>query len=461
MLLPAQYTEENGLGLGKIFDRVKINAKDYDDIIDKIVNTSLSDVLDGDRLSVEKLSEAIGTSDSIILNYAQTLKNAEGNIDLTIASTKGLNAYLEKSGNKFNFAAIKATLFNAALNAGIILLASFVVDGTIKGLDAINLTVEEQAEKITELKTSYEVLQSEYDTLSQKQDITDAEKRMLEYLERRLELDKRILKAEEHQLFEEKTGTKFTDWFDKDNYNVQYAEETSIDRINTNPDNYAFLSKLYDKKMDDIKATQEQIAEWTKYRDTVAEDSYAWNVYQSHIDNAQNRQTAAMKDLEDRADIMTTNLGKYADIIEYFEECLASDELNDEDTSIAEEHLKNWQELYNSTEKMLAEVQKLNGTYDDTNDRIAKSIRSIYDDHGMVDRYAYSDEESGYEKLVEYTNKLTPEQKELWLATTDGIHNAEKAIKTFEVELAALEGLEIEDPAGEAFPLYSKTSAQN
>ncbi len=112
MLLLAQYTKENGIGLGKIFDKVKIKAEDYSDIIDKIVNTNLGDVLDGDRLSVEKLSKAIGSSDSVILSYAETLKDTDDNIDLTTASTEGLSAYLKKSGNMFNFAAIKATLLN-------------------------------------------------------------------------------------------------------------------------------------------------------------------------------------------------------------------------------------------------------------------------------------------------------------------------------------------------------------
>lgn len=61
MLLLAQYTEENGVGLGKIFDSFKVNADDYSDVIEKIKKTKLKDVLDGDKLSTEKLSKAIGT----------------------------------------------------------------------------------------------------------------------------------------------------------------------------------------------------------------------------------------------------------------------------------------------------------------------------------------------------------------------------------------------------------------
>lgn len=151
MLLLAQYTEESGIGLGKIFDRVKINAEDYSNVIEKIAKTSLGDVLDGDRLSVEKLSKAIGSSDSIILDYAQTLKDTDGNIDLTTASTEGLSAYLEKSGNMFNFAAIKATLLNTALNAGIFLVASVAIQGIAKALDNYIHRVEKARERTDEL----------------------------------------------------------------------------------------------------------------------------------------------------------------------------------------------------------------------------------------------------------------------------------------------------------------------
>lgn len=432
------------LQLGELFDDHKFNVDHYKEIIDKFNTLDLSKAkyLNPDNSkNWNAIAKAIEGCDEASLSYFKTLDNGNGTINNQSASIEGLRAHLKATGQSFNFAAIKATLLNAALNAGIMLLASFVVNGIIKGLDAINLTVEEQTEKVENLKLSYKGLQSEYDALSQKQDLTAAEKRRLEYLERRLELDGRILKAEEHQLFEEKTGNKFTDWFDKDNYNVQYTEETSINKLNTNPDNYAFLSRLYDKKMNDIAATEEQIREWKKYRDSVAEGSDAWNVYQSHIDDAQNRQTASMKDLENSADKMTVNLGKYADNIEYFEERLASGDLNEEDTAVAEKQLNNWRGLYESTEKMLTEIQKLDGTYNDIEDRMAQSIRSVYDDHGLVDREAYLDDEFGYEKILDYTNKLTPEQKELWITATDGIHDAQKAIEAYEAELAGIHGL--------------------
>lgn len=181
----AQYSEDKGISLGNIFNKAKINAEDYSDIIEKIVNTNLGDVLDGDKLSVDKLSKAIGTSDSIVLKYATTLKDTSGNIDLTTASTEGLSAYLKSTGQSFDFAAIKATLFNTALNAGIMLAFSIALQAIIKGIDsyvhraenAINLTdelksthaeaaatLESHKKTVDELASSYEKLSKGVDT---------------------------------------------------------------------------------------------------------------------------------------------------------------------------------------------------------------------------------------------------------------------------------------------------------
>lgn len=99
MFLLAQYTEENDISLGNIFNKVKIDAEDYSDVIEKLTKLTVGNVLAGDKLSIEKLSKSIGTSDNVILGYAQTLKNTNGNIDLTTASTKGLSKYLKKQVN--------------------------------------------------------------------------------------------------------------------------------------------------------------------------------------------------------------------------------------------------------------------------------------------------------------------------------------------------------------------------
>ncbi len=173
------------------------------------------------------------------------------------------------------------TLKNIAANAGIVLGINFAIQAGKLAWDALNVTVEEQEAKVNSLQTAYQNLQSEYEQLSGKQDPTEAEKNRLSYLERRLELDERILKAEKSQLFEEKTGSKFTDLFDPENMETQYKKEMAgtgsewniLSGFAQNRDGYAYLSGLYERKMEDIQASQQEIEKWTSYRDKMDEGS--------------------------------------------------------------------------------------------------------------------------------------------------------------------------------------------
>lgn len=62
-----------------------------------------------------------------------------------------MSAYLKKSGQMFNFAAIKVTLLNTALNAGIFLVASVAIQGIAKALDNYIHRVEKARERTDEL----------------------------------------------------------------------------------------------------------------------------------------------------------------------------------------------------------------------------------------------------------------------------------------------------------------------
>ena len=170
---------------------------------------------------------ASGKNIDELINKFPNLSDNIKNIAKDVTDGKKSMSDFDLAINQASFSTSKftAALKSAAANIGIMLIINFAIKGLVKLWDYLNETVEEQEQKISELKSSYEGLKSEYDELSQKQDITDAEKHRLEYLERRLELDERILKAEQAQLFDEKTGKKFTDLFDKDNLNTQYLNE--------------------------------------------------------------------------------------------------------------------------------------------------------------------------------------------------------------------------------------------
>lgn len=125
------------LALGGIFDELKINLDSYTDIIKNFNNLDLKlpELRKDDEYNWDAIAESIEGCDETALSYFKTLDDGNGTINNQSASVEGLGAYLKATGQSFNFAAIKATLLNTALNAGIFLVASLAIQAVIKGLD--------------------------------------------------------------------------------------------------------------------------------------------------------------------------------------------------------------------------------------------------------------------------------------------------------------------------------------
>lgn len=321
------------------------------------------------------------------------------------------------------------------------LAINIAIKGLVKLWDTVNETVEEQEQKISELSSSIETLQSEYDELFQKQDITDAEKRRLEYLERRLELDKRILKAEQAQLFDEKTGNKFTDLFDKDNLHTQYLKEMNF----RNKGSMADLNLEYNYQMNNLDNIHEQIAKLKELQATVEEGSNQWQYYQNSIDAALNQETKYIDKLSESESQLTINLGKYADNIEFLQSQLDTGKLTKDQTTTAKEQLKVWQNLYDETDAMITQIQKLNGTYDDTADRVARKYnaelnkaKTYLGGYDYSNTGASSTNETGMqisdfwnENVLSGTEEEISQNVELWEKVTAGIGDATKAMDAY------------------------------
>ena len=392
-------------------------------------------------------ADSMGYTDKELLNFLSDVDNNKHKIS-------DIDSYMQSAST--STAQFTATLKNIAVNALPILAISAAIQLVQAGWDALNVTVEEQEAKVNSLQTAYQNLQSEYEQLSGKQDPTDAEKDRLSYLERRLELDERILKAEKSQLFDEKTGNKFTDLFDPENMETQYKKEMAgsgsewnfLSGFAQNRDGYAYLSGLYERKMEDIQASQQQIEEWTKYRDSVEEGSDAWNIYQSNIDSAQNRQTDAIDTLSEKEDQLVINLGKYADNMEYLEEQLASDNLTDSQTKTAQDQLAKWKSLYENTQLMIDTIQKLNGTYEEP----LTTLQQINDKYGGGRSDAPSSdsertqEEKNFRKFSHYLNSDDQQivNSEAFKQALDQIREkldgAELSVRNYEEALAAAKG---------------------
>lgn len=172
----------------------------------------------------DKVAQAIGTTDARAIGYFQTLKNGKGTINNSSASVEGMSAYLKKSGQAFDFAAVKAKLLNAALNAGIMLAFAAAIKVVEYAWDKANVTVQEVQGNINDLSDSISTLEDEYNSLKDtgSENLTESEQARLQYLEDRIAREKELKELEEARLIREKYGNGFTDYFDEDNQNAKY-----------------------------------------------------------------------------------------------------------------------------------------------------------------------------------------------------------------------------------------------
>lgn len=264
------------------------------------------------------------------------------------------------------------SLKTVAANMAIMLAINLTIKAIAYAWDQINVTVEEQTRKVEELTASYNALKSEYETLQNKQGLTDAEQERLKYLERRLELDERILKAEQSQLFDEKTSSKFTDWFDKDNLNVQLAneKERNIAKVsrggifNVNTYGFEYISNKYEKDIKKIDKYEKRIAEFKEAQKDFDFGSDQWNIYQEGIEESVEKQGKLIDGLTKYEDQLTINQGKYLDNTNYLSEQIDSGDLSESQMITAKQQLEEWTSLYEQTENIIEEIQKKTGGFD-------------------------------------------------------------------------------------------------
>lgn len=217
------------IALGGLFDSFKVQVNEYAEIINKFNNLDLSQrkYLGADgKANWEAIAKAIGTTDARAIEYFKTLDNGKGTIDNSSASVEGMSVYLKKTGQAFDFAALKASLLNAALNAGIMIAFAVAIKAVEYAWDQANTTVAEVQERIDDLTDSISSLETEYNNLKDagSENLTDAEQARLQYLEDRIEREKELKELEEARLIREKYGNGFTDYFDEDNYNQKYSK---------------------------------------------------------------------------------------------------------------------------------------------------------------------------------------------------------------------------------------------
>lgn len=150
-----------------MFDSIKVQVDQYEELINNFKELDLSKAkflnANGTK-NWNAISKAIGTTDELAISYFKTMDDGNGTINNTSASVAGMSTYLHKSGQAFNFAAIEATLFNTALNAGIFLVASLAIKGITTAIDNYVNRAEKAIELTEDLKSKHEDVNKEYES---------------------------------------------------------------------------------------------------------------------------------------------------------------------------------------------------------------------------------------------------------------------------------------------------------
>ena len=162
------------LQLGGLFEGLKVKSDKYKEIIDQFSKLTINGNEKYTNLTTgeiywDKIAEAIEGCDETALSYFKTLDNGNGTINNQAASIEGLSKHLQKAGNGFSAAALKTTLLNSALNAGIFLAASFAIQAIATGIDNYIHRVENARERTAEL----------FDEFSQRNDTLSAHKKVV------------------------------------------------------------------------------------------------------------------------------------------------------------------------------------------------------------------------------------------------------------------------------------------
>lgn len=204
-------------GWSTIFDKISNKAiisdsfKNFADAVDTIGRDSVKQ--SGSWVNYAK---RVGNTDKQLIKFLSDVDSGTRNIE-------DIGSYMENlTASTSSFA---STLKTVSLNVGTMLAVSLAIKAAAYACDKLNITVDEEKEKLKDLTNTLSDLQSEYDSLSSRSSnsLSKSEKEHLKYLEDRIELEKELIELQKNQVYREQIGGGFTDLFDKDSYTHKLA----------------------------------------------------------------------------------------------------------------------------------------------------------------------------------------------------------------------------------------------
>ncbi len=326
-----QYNE-----LARLYKQGAINADQYSNALKKLITVENIEAQTLQRTAAAQEVNNILRSQGVIV---------QGTLNLaTILSTQG--ALAQTTALIAQAAAQK--VLNGVMQVGTMLkglllnpftLVTLGITAVVKIFDTLNVSAEEQQEKINDLKAAYEKLNSELDVLIKKETagtLTDSETERLEYLRERVGLEEDLTKAMEKQaaladlnnismsgLFET-AKQMIAAMNDADKYAAIVSKGTGLE----NEVDSVIKNAKYEKSQVDLLAQSYKNATnarkaLTNKRDNFAPNSQEWKKYNDLINDAIKKEDEAQVKLNNKKvtySQLSESLGGYSEKIRQYTE---------------------------------------------------------------------------------------------------------------------------------------------
>lgn len=422
-------------GISKIWDKetkkVDIEGNIFGIDISKIKNLKKHYGEAGEAIAIWNNKLKSGKADLETFNYAVVQNSASLKEYLSTcskdapASLNEYRDYLQQTGQATENLRLQTILLNTALTliGGIAVQA--VITGIVQAFDKFNETVVESKEKIDDINSKISDLKSQIEELNNLEYKSEFDNQKISQLERELELQEKILEVEQKRLYQNQIGTKFSDYFDEDS--LVSKRESELDR--RNKEGYTYLSLKFKADKSSIDEIESEIESLQDQLDNGLlnglEDEAEMRINQ--LIEKRNNLLQKQQTIEDQ---LTVNAGKYLENYETAKEAVESGLLTGEDLEKAESMAEYWNSLYQESLGIVTNIQKMRGTYDNTNDLLEEKFGNISRD----DLASLSDDEKRIALSFDPNNDIGFEELKQQIAETksdaEGLNATE--IKTFD-----------------------------
>lgn len=297
------------------------------------------------------------------------------------ASLRGYRSYLNAAGVSTDALRLQTVLLNTALSMFAGLAVQAVITGITKAIDKFNVTVTEAQESVDGVNSRIEELKSQMEELNNLEYKSDFDKQKIQQLEKELELQKRILEVEQKRLYQNQIGTSFSDYFDEESLVTKQMSE--YDRYNK--EGYTYLSMRFHINEEDIRNLNDSISSLeTDLSNEV--NAVRQEQIQDSINKLTQKRADILKEQQTVEEQLTLNMGEYLANYQMAKEAVDSGLLDGDDLTKAEEMADYWNQIYQDSSLMVMNIQKANGTYDNTNDLLKERFGNISE----TDRFSLS-----------------------------------------------------------------------